>query len=58
MNMHQIEGTIPALSVVEYDEKYGKLVKYLLGNVFIAENEDALAKQQRHCGDRKNMVNM
>jgi chromosome segregation protein len=39
---HQPEGTIPALSVVEIDSKYANLAKYLLGNVFIAENEDAL----------------
>ena len=40
---HQPEGTIPALSVVEIDGKYNHLAKYLLGNVFIAENEEALA---------------
>ena len=40
---HQPEGTIPALSVVEIDGKYSELAKHLLGNVFIAENEDALA---------------
>ena len=39
---HQPEGTIPALSVVEIDGKYGELAKHLLGNVVIAENEDAL----------------
>ncbi len=39
---HQPEGTIPALSVVEIDGKYANLAKYLLGNVFIAEDEDAL----------------
>ena len=39
---HQPEGTIPALSVVEVDEKYSNLAKHLLGNVFIAENEEAL----------------
>jgi chromosome segregation protein len=39
---HQPEGTIPALSVVEIDGKYANLAKHLLGNVFIAENEDAL----------------
>jgi chromosome segregation protein len=39
---HQPEGTIPALSVVEIDSKYANLAKHLLGNVFIAENEDAL----------------
>lgn len=35
-------GTIPALSVIEVDAKYAHLAKHLLGNVFIAENEDAL----------------
>ena len=39
---HQPEGTIPALSVVEIDGKYSNLAKHLLGNVFIAENEEAL----------------
>jgi chromosome segregation protein len=39
---HQPEGTIPALSVVEIDTKYSNLAKHLLGNVFIAENEEAL----------------
>jgi chromosome segregation protein len=40
---HQPAGTITALSVVEIDGKYNHLAKYLLGNVFIAENEEALA---------------
>lgn len=39
---HQPEGTLPALNVVEVDGKYSNLAKHLLGNVFIAENEDAL----------------
>ncbi len=39
---HSLEGAIPALSVVEVDEKYRKLAEHLLGNVFIADNEDAL----------------
>ncbi|MFZ9661212.1 MAG: chromosome segregation protein SMC, partial [Chitinophagaceae bacterium] len=39
---HQQPNTMPALQVVEYDSKYTNLVKYLLGNVLIAENEDAL----------------
>ena len=39
---HQPEGTIPALSVVEIDSKYANLAKHLPGNVFIAENEEAL----------------
>ena len=40
--MHQPEGTIPALGVVEIDSKYANLAKHLLGNVFIAENDDAM----------------
>lgn len=39
---HKLEGAIPALSVVDVEEKYKKLASYLLGNVFIADNEDAL----------------
>ena len=35
-------NTIPALNVIEVDEKYRSLANYLLANVFIAENEDAL----------------
>jgi chromosome segregation protein len=38
----QPQGTIPALSVIEIDGKYANLAKHLLGNVFIAENEEAL----------------
>ncbi len=38
----QPAGTIPALSVVEFDSKYSNLAKHLLGNVFIAEDEAAL----------------
>ena len=46
--MHEIFGTIPALGVVEYDQKYKNLVDYLLGNVLIAENEEALAHSNGH----------
>jgi chromosome segregation protein len=41
-NTTQPNGTIPALSVVEVDAKYSHLAKHLLGNVFIAENEEAI----------------
>ncbi|MEO5998444.1 MAG: chromosome segregation protein SMC, partial [Chitinophagaceae bacterium] len=34
--------TIPAMQVIEVEEKYRKLAENLLGNVLIAENEDAL----------------
>lgn len=39
---HSLEGAIPALSVVEVEDKYKKLAEHLLGNVFIADSEDAL----------------
>ena len=39
---HQPEGTIPALDVIEVDEQYLDLARQLLGNVFIAESEEAL----------------
>lgn len=39
---HQPEGTIPALDVVEIDARYSNLAAHLLGNVFIAENEEAI----------------
>jgi chromosome segregation protein len=39
---HQPEGTISAMNVVEVDARYNNLAKQLLGNVFIAENEEAL----------------
>ncbi len=41
-NSHFLEGGIPALSVVEIDEKYKSLAEHLLGNVFIAESEAIL----------------
>jgi chromosome segregation protein len=37
-----IPGTIAATGIVEYDNQYANLVKYLLGNVLIAEDESAL----------------
>ena len=46
--MHEIPGTLPALDIVEYDSKYASLVKYLLGNVLIAESEEALANSNGH----------
>ena len=39
---HQPNNTIPAMQVIEVDEKYRQLAEHLLGNVFIAENEEAL----------------
>src|SRR6185437_3433411 len=48
------EGAIPAMSVVEVDEKYKHLATYLLGNVFIAENEEALQNANGHVVLEKN----
>jgi chromosome segregation protein len=39
----QPEGTIPAMQVIEVDAQYRQLAEHLLGQVFIAENEDALS---------------
>ncbi|MET0243293.1 MAG: chromosome segregation protein SMC [Flavitalea sp.] len=41
-NYHQPAQTIPAIDVIEVDEQYRDLANHLLGNVFIAENEEAL----------------
>jgi chromosome segregation protein len=40
---HLPAGTIAAMDVIEVDAQYRQLAEYLLGNVFIAESEDALA---------------
>ncbi|HYE54865.1 MAG TPA: chromosome segregation protein SMC, partial [Chitinophagaceae bacterium] len=40
---HQPDNTIPAMDVIEVDPQFRQLAVHLLGNVFIAENEDALA---------------
>ena len=42
VSYHQPEGTFPALDVVEIDGQYSSLAAHLLGNVFIAENEEAM----------------
>lgn len=39
---HQLQGAIAALGVIEVEAKYRKLAEHLLGNVFIAEGEEAL----------------
>ena len=43
-----LENTIPAMEVIETDDRYRSLAQYLLGNVFIAENEDALKNSNGH----------
>jgi chromosome segregation protein len=42
-DIHQPEDTIPAMQVIEVEAAYRSLAEHLLGNVFIAENEEALA---------------
>ncbi|MES1217638.1 MAG: chromosome segregation protein SMC [Bacteroidota bacterium] len=39
---HTLQGAIPALSVIEVDDKYQKLAGHLLSNVYIADSEEAL----------------
>ncbi len=45
-NIQQPANTIAAMQVIEVDEQYKKLAEYLLANVFIAENEEALQYAQ------------
>jgi chromosome segregation protein len=40
---HQPFDTIKAIDVIEVDEKYRNLAEYLLGHVYIANNEEAIA---------------
>jgi chromosome segregation protein len=40
---HQPADTIKAMDVIEVDEQYRKLAEYLLANVYIAENDEAIA---------------
>jgi chromosome segregation protein len=40
---HRPDGTIPALDIIEVDDQYAKLAEHLLGNVYIAESDEALA---------------
>jgi chromosome segregation protein len=42
VNGHTQDGMIPAMTVIEVDDSYRMLAEHLLGNVFIAENEEAL----------------
>ena len=42
VDTHQPANTLKALDVVEVDEPYSQLARYLLGNVYIAENEEAI----------------
>lgn len=39
---HQPEGTIAAMEVIEVEAQHRKLAEYLLSNVYIAENDEAL----------------
>ncbi|MGI8952211.1 MAG: chromosome segregation protein SMC [Chitinophagaceae bacterium] len=39
---HQPTNSIPALDVIEVNDEYKKLAEYLLSNVFIAENDEAV----------------
>ena len=47
-NTHTLAGAIAALQVVEVEEPYQKLAEHLLGNVYIAETEEALINSNGH----------
>lgn len=47
-NTHTLAGAIAALQVVEVEEPYQKLAEHLLGNVYIAETEEALTNSNGH----------
>lgn len=43
VDTHQPADTIKAMDVIEVDSQYRKLAEYLLANVYIAENDEAIA---------------
>jgi len=43
-----LHGAIPALSVIEVEDKYKKLAEHLLNNVFIAETDEVLSSEEGH----------
>ncbi len=44
-DVSQPGNTIAALDIIEVDDQYAKLAEYLLGNVFITENENAVSEE-------------
>src|SRR5687768_3755885 len=51
---HAMPGAIPAMSVVEVEDKYRKLAEHLLNNVFIAESDEVLESEEGHVVIEKN----
>jgi chromosome segregation protein len=49
-----LHGAIPALSVIEVEDKYKKLAEHLLNNVFIAETDEVLSSEEGHVIIEKN----
>ncbi len=47
-NTHELTGAIKATEVIEIDVRYKNLAKYLLGNVYIAQNDAALENSNGH----------
>lgn len=47
-SQEQVANAIPALDVIEIDDKYCHLATHLLQNVFIAENENAFQNSNGH----------
>jgi len=53
-NHEALPNAISALKVIEIDEKYERLANFLLGNVFIAEDEQALENSNGYVVLEKN----
>ncbi len=49
-----LQGAIPAMSVIEVEDKYRKLAEHLLNNVFIAETDEVLNSEEGHVIIEKN----
>lgn len=50
----KVEGALPALSLIETDARYEQLAAYLLGDVWVAENEKAFDNSNGHTILEKN----
>lgn len=48
ISQQKVVGTLAAMDVIEVDSQYEKLAHYLLGHVFIAENDAALQNSNGH----------
>ncbi len=54
LHENDVDGTTPALSVIEVDEKYNHLAAYLMGNVLIADGDFNLSETNDYVIIEKN----